>query len=81
MDERLQFVARRLAGEAMAELCREFADLPQDRLQDLRSLPGMWRSRADRQEQASLSLCPATSLSGGELYPEREARAHHLGCP
>jgi len=24
-DERLQFVARRLAGEAMAELCREFA--------------------------------------------------------
>jgi putative transposase len=25
MDERLQFVARRLAGEAMADLCREFA--------------------------------------------------------
>jgi len=24
MDERVQFVARRLAGEAMAELCREF---------------------------------------------------------
>ena len=24
MDERLQFVARQLAGEAMAELCREF---------------------------------------------------------
>ena len=24
MDERLQFVARRLAGEAMVELCREF---------------------------------------------------------
>jgi hypothetical protein len=24
MDERLQFVARRLAGEATAELCREF---------------------------------------------------------
>jgi transposase len=24
IDERLQFVARRLAGEAMAELCREF---------------------------------------------------------
>ena len=23
-DERLQFVARRLAGESMAELCREF---------------------------------------------------------
>ena len=24
MDERLQFVAGRLAGEPMAELCREF---------------------------------------------------------
>ncbi|HEY6073985.1 MAG TPA: helix-turn-helix domain-containing protein [Anaerolineales bacterium] len=24
MDEKLQFVARRLAGESMAELCREF---------------------------------------------------------
>ena len=24
MDERLQFVARRLADEGMAELCREF---------------------------------------------------------
>ena len=24
MDERLQFVVRRLAGEPMAELCREF---------------------------------------------------------
>ena len=25
MDERLQFAARRLAGEPMAELCKEFA--------------------------------------------------------
>ena len=24
MDERMRFVARRLAGEPMAELCREF---------------------------------------------------------
>jgi transposase-like protein len=24
MDERMQFVARRLAGESMADLCREF---------------------------------------------------------
>ena len=24
MDERMQFVARRLSGEPMAELCREF---------------------------------------------------------
>ncbi len=26
MDERLQLVARRLAGEQMADLCREFAE-------------------------------------------------------
>src|SRR6266849_9684169 len=38
-------------------------DFPQDRLQDLRSLPGWWRSRTDRQEQASLPVRPATSLS------------------
>src|SRR5713226_1531622 len=54
-------------------------DFSQDRLQDLRSLPGMWSSRADRQKPSSLSVCPSTSLSGGELYPEYEARAHHLG--
>ena len=35
MDERLQFVARRLAREAMADLCREFGISLQDRLQDL----------------------------------------------
>ena len=28
MDERLQFVARRLAGEPMTELCREFGISP-----------------------------------------------------
>src|ERR1700676_5370249 len=56
-------------------------DLVQDRLQDLRPLQGMRSSGADRQKSASLSVCPSTSLSGGELYPEREARAHQLGCP
>jgi len=56
MDERLQFVARRLAGEPMAELCREFRYLPQDRLQDLRSLPGMRHSGVYRQKPASLPL-------------------------
>jgi hypothetical protein len=43
MDERLQFVARRLAGEAMAELCREFGI--SRKTQDLRSLPGIAASR------------------------------------
>jgi hypothetical protein len=31
-----------LAGEPMAELCKEFGISPQDRLQNFRSLPGMW---------------------------------------
>ena len=38
MDARLQFVA---------DLCREFWDLAQDGLQNLRSLPGVWDSGAD----------------------------------
>ena len=54
--------------------------LPQDRLQDLRSLPGMRSAGADRQEPASLSLCQSTSFSGRKLHSEREARAPQLGC-
>src|SRR5713226_4106060 len=46
-------------------------DLSQDRLQDLRSLPGVRRSGTDGQKPTSLSLCPSTSLPGGELYSER----------
>jgi putative transposase len=41
MDERLQFVARRLAGGGTLQGVRHFA---QDRLQDLRSLSGMRHS-------------------------------------
>jgi hypothetical protein len=41
MDERRQFVARRVAGEPMAELCSGFRHLPPDRAQDLRLPPGM----------------------------------------
>jgi hypothetical protein len=81
MDERLQFVARRLAGEPMAELCREFGISRKtgykifDRYQQC-GVPGL----TDR-SPAPFSVCQPTSLSGGELYPEREARAHQLGCP
>src|SRR5208337_706890 len=56
-------------------------DLPQDRLQNLRPLPGMWDPRADGQEPATLPLCESTSIPGRELHPEREARALQLGCP
>ncbi len=72
MDERLQFVARRLAGEPMAELCREFAISRKTGYKIL-------AFKGCRQEQAPLSLCSSTSFSGGKLYPECEARAHHLG--
>jgi hypothetical protein len=59
MDERLQFVARRLAdGGTLQGVC----DLPQDRLQDLRSLQGMWHSRADRQEQDAPVTMPISFL-------------------
>ena len=67
MDERMQFVARRLAGEAMARTLQGVRDFAQDRLQDFRSLPGMRRAGADRPKPPSLSLCPSTSFSGGEL--------------
>ena len=41
---------------------------------------GMRGSRADRQEPASLWLRESASLRGGELHPEREARALQLGA-
>src|ERR1700676_1628431 len=75
MDERLQFVAsRRGDGGTLQRVW----DRPQDRLQDLRSLPAMRHSRVNRQEPTSLSLCPSTSVPDGELHPQREARAFFL---
>ena len=80
MDERLQFVARRLAGEAMAELCREFGISRKtgykifDRYQEC-GVQGL----TDRSRRPYRYAQP-TSLSGRELYPEREAGAPQLGC-
>jgi hypothetical protein len=68
MDERMQFV--------QGVWC-----LPQDRLQDLRSLSGMRHSGAHRPKPASVPLRASTSFSGGELHSQREARACQLGCP
>ena len=77
MDERMQFVARRLADGGTLQRVWDFS---QDRLQDLRPLSGMRHSRAHRQKPASVSLRQPTSVSGRELYFEREARAPQLGC-
>src|ERR1700751_1205699 len=77
MDERLKFVARQLAGEPMAELCREFGISRKtgykifDRYQEC-GVQGLT-------EPPPLSLCPSASFPGGELHPEREARARQLG--
>jgi predicted DNA-binding transcriptional regulator YafY len=80
MDERMPFVARRLAGEAMAELCREFGISRKtgykifDRYQEC-GIPG-----AHRQKPAAPSLRTQAALPSRELHPEPEARAPHLGC-
>ena len=78
MDERMQFVARRLGdGGALQGVW----DLSKDGLQDLRSLSAMRHSGADRPQPASLPLRQSTSVSGRELHHERKARASQLGCP
>ena len=55
-------------------------DLPQDGLQDLRSLQGVRGARADGSKPAPPSLCAQAAFPSRELHPEREARAWHLGC-
>jgi len=77
MDERLQFVARHLAGEAMSDLCREFGISRKtgykifDRYQEC-GVQGL----TDR--SPTLPLRQPTSLPGGKLHLEREARAREL---
>src|SRR5207302_2725550 len=80
MDERLQFVARRLAGEAMAELCREFGISRKTGYKNLRSLSGMRHAGAHGQKPTPVSLCQPTSFPGRELHPERQAGAPQRGC-
>src|SRR5262244_881631 len=81
MDERLQFVARRLAGEPMADLCSEFGISRKtgykmfERYQDC----GM-QGLTDRSRRPH-HYAHKPPLPGGELHPEREARALELGCP
>src|SRR5215471_3915931 len=80
MDERLKFVARRLAGEAMSQLCREFGISRKtgykivDRYQEC----GL-EALTDRSRRP-YRLCQSTPLSGGELHPERQRGAPQLGC-
>ncbi len=80
MDERLQFVARRLAGEAMAELCREFGISRKtgykifDRYQEC-GMQGL-TDRSRRPYRYANQL----PFQDGKLHLERKARAPQLGC-
>jgi len=60
MDERLQFVARRLAGEEMRISAGSLGSRA-DRLQDLRSLQE-WGARVDGPKPTTLPLCESTSF-------------------
>src|SRR2546425_8460623 len=81
MDERLQFVARRLAGEEMADLCREFGISRKTGYKIFGRYQECGGARVDGPKPTALPLCESTSLPGGKLHPEREARARELGCP
>src|ERR1700736_5516042 len=80
VDERLQFVARRLAGEAMAELCREFGISRKTGYKIFDRLSGMRHAGAHGQKPTSVSLRQPTSVPGRKLHLERKARAPQLGC-
>ena len=80
MDERLKFVAPRLAGEPLAELCRGFGISRKtgykifDRYQEC-GVQGLTdRSRRPYRFGRQLPFQM-------ENYIERQARAHQLGCP
>jgi len=79
MDEKAEFVARRLAGEAMPNSAGSSRS-PANRPTRSSIATRMWVQGLTDRSSVPIAM-PATSLSGGELYPEREARAHHLGCP
>jgi hypothetical protein len=58
------FVARRLAGEAMTELCREFGISCKTGYKNFDRYQEMRGSRIDRQEPTTVSVWPSTSFSG-----------------
>jgi Homeodomain-like domain len=91
MDERMQFVARRLAGEPMAELCREFGvsrktgDKIFDRYQEcgIQGPPEVGVRIATGISASTRAGVPARSESGSSAdSPESRspARAPSLRC-
>jgi len=80
MDERLQFVARRLAGEPMSELCQEFGISRKTGYKIFDRYQHCGVQGLDRQEPSPSSLRPQAAFPGRELHPEPEARVPQLGC-
>ena len=66
MDERLQFVARRLGRRVDGRTCREFGISRKTGYKIFERYPGRRSSGVNRPEPTSLSVCRSTSLSGRE---------------
>ena len=79
-DERLRFVARLLDGEKMARLCAEF-EIPGNRLQDLRPLPGRRAAGIDRSQSAAVSAREPAADGDREDDCPAEARVPELRRP
>jgi len=67
MDERLQFVARRLAGEPMAKICRESESLVRGIIRLLTVRPMFAREQ------------PEIAFSWGLLHPQGDRRGGQSG--
>src|ERR1700722_20882882 len=55
-------------------------DLPQDRLQDLHPVQGLWGGGTDRSVPKTLPSCPSAAFSDREGHCAAEAGAPQLGC-
>ena len=79
MDERMQFVARRLDGETMVELCREFGISRKTgyKIFDRYEESGL-EALTDRCAPA-LALRQSVAATGRERHPDCETREAALG--
>src|SRR5215467_13399329 len=80
MDERLQFVARRLAGESMAELCREFGISRKTGYKIFERYQECGVQGVTDRSRRPYRYANRLPFSGRELHPQRQARASELGC-
>ena len=79
MDERLKFVARRLAGEPWRNFAGSSAFPARPATRSSIAIRNAAFMGSPTEADVPIAM-PPTSLSGGELHSEREARASQLGC-